>query len=102
MHGSLEKCDLKQQYLFIEEFLSRRLITAMSETPSSTISGDVTVCCVDCRFKSNIDIKEIVNASPASGITAGSFNVNGNVHDGAGIGLDAQVEYKDTFSKQLV
>lgn len=42
-----------------------------------------------------------ITVSVFSGLTAGSVNLKGNVHAGLGIGLDAQFEYKDTFSKPL-
>lgn len=74
-----------------------------SKTSSlGTISGDVTVYCVDCGFKTNIDIKGRITTSIASGKTAGSVSMAGNVHAGVGLSLVAEAEYKNTFIKQLM
>jgi hypothetical protein len=71
------------------------------QNEAGTLSGSLTVYCVDCEFKSSIAIVGKVTAS-LSGITAGSVGMTGTVHAGIGLGLDAQVEYKDTFTKQLI
>jgi hypothetical protein len=78
-----------------------QLYQMTKESASGTASGSLTVYCVDCGFKSKIDITGRVTVSLISGLTAGSVGLKGNVHAGLGLGLDAKLEYKDSFKKPL-
>lgn len=65
------------------------------------LEGSITVYCVDCGIHGVIHLSGSCSFSIADGVTSLSVGMSGSLTAGIQIGIDAEVKYTKTWSKEL-
>ena len=71
-------------------------------TESGTLSGEITVYCVQCGVMGKIHLSGEARWTLADGLTKANMGMDGNIGAGLQIGVDAQAELKKEFLVPII